>query len=197
MAPLQVQVREFIAAVMVLGTVVSMAMTSAHAQINLNPLCPITGIANFGDSLTDTGNAADAAPFTTDAENPPYGEYFFGQPAKRFGNGRLVNDFFSQALKWPLPEPYFSVPSYNYKYGVNFAEAGATAAFSLTAVNPFSVVPFQIGQFIRFQNSVISAQSQPLGGSIKLPRDSTTFSSISSFHICHYVGSIRSINVLL
>ncbi|CAM6111574.1 unnamed protein product [Calypogeia fissa] len=161
MAPLQVQVREFIAAVMVLGTVVSMAMTSAHAQINLNPSCPITGIANFGDSLTDTGNAADTDLITA-SENPPYGEYFFGQPAKRFGNGRLVNDFFSMGLKWPLPEPYFSVPSFNYKFGVNFAEAGAPVALNLTAANLFSVVPYQIDQFIRFQNSVISAQSQPL-----------------------------------
>lgn len=86
------QVRAF-EAIMVLRVVMSIAMTAVRAEGSLNPLCPI-GFANFGDSLTDTGNTVDAFPFFSDAENPPYGEKFFGKPAKRFSNGRLVPDFF-------------------------------------------------------------------------------------------------------
>ncbi|CAM6085641.1 unnamed protein product [Calypogeia fissa] len=155
-----VQARAF-GALLVLGAVMSIAMlpVSAEQSHHLHPSCP-TGFANFGDSLTDTGNLVDFFPYETDAENPPYGEKFFGKPAKRFCNGRLVPDFISLAFRKPLLEPYFSITSFNYKYGINFAVAGATAAYSLTAQEPISVTPFQTGQFIRFQNSVNASQKQ-------------------------------------
>jgi hypothetical protein len=77
-------------------TVLASVMLMGVAQADYSPwnsVCP-KGIATFGDSLSDTGNAADAFPFFVDAENPPYGQSFFGAPAKRFGNGRIVPDFF-------------------------------------------------------------------------------------------------------
>ncbi|CAM6103423.1 unnamed protein product [Calypogeia fissa] len=154
------QVRAF-GAMMVLGAVMSIAMIPVHAEQNnhLNPSCP-TGFANFGDSLTDTGNLLDFFAYTEAAENPPYGEKFFGKPAKRYSNGRLVPDFFSLAFGKPLLDAYFSVTSFNYKYGINFAVAGATAAYSTIALEPISVTPLQTSQFVRFQNSVIASHNQ-------------------------------------
>jgi hypothetical protein len=54
-----------------------------------------TGFANFGDSMTDTGNSLDAFPLFQNVENNPYGETFFGAPAKRYSDGRLMPNFFS------------------------------------------------------------------------------------------------------
>ena len=59
----------------------------------------------FGDSLTDTGNAAFMAP--PDAHypsaNPPYGETFFHHPTGRFSDGQIFVDFFGQAALGRLP----------------------------------------------------------------------------------------------
>ncbi|CAM6111892.1 unnamed protein product [Calypogeia fissa] len=121
--------------------------------------CP-TGFANFGDSLTDTGNALNAFPFFSDAELPPYGETFFGGPAKRFSDGRVVPDFFSLAFRKPLLDGYFTPTVFNFRHGANFAVAGATAAFSRTAITPFSLTPFQTAQFIRLINSFKTQQQK-------------------------------------
>jgi hypothetical protein len=48
---------------------------------------------NFGDSNSDTGGriAAGFEPML-----PPYGSTFFGGPAGRFSDGRLILDFLSE-----------------------------------------------------------------------------------------------------
>jgi alpha-L-fucosidase len=75
--------------VVLLSALLSTALTPLHAHNT----CP-TGFANFGDSLTDTGNAVNAFALSLDPENSPYGSTFFGKPAKRFSDGRVVPDFF-------------------------------------------------------------------------------------------------------
>jgi hypothetical protein len=57
-------------------------------------------VFNFGDSNSDTGGRV-AAGF--ESIFPPYGSSFFGGPAGRFCDGRLVIDFLSTpALSLPL-----------------------------------------------------------------------------------------------
>ena len=51
-------------------------------------------VFSFGDSLTDTGNAAilpatAGGPFT----NSPYGDTYFHRPSGRASDGRLIIDF--------------------------------------------------------------------------------------------------------
>jgi hypothetical protein len=70
----------------------------------------------------------------------------------------------AQAFRVPLLDPYFSAGSFDYKYGVNFAEAGATAASNSTnSFNPFSVTPYQTNQFIRLKNSGALSQGWDSG----------------------------------
>ena len=52
---------------------------------------PYEAIFNFGDSISDTGNAAfggDSMP-----GNSPYGSTYFKHPSGRLSNGRLIIDF--------------------------------------------------------------------------------------------------------
>jgi hypothetical protein len=56
--------------------------------------CP-EAIFSFGASTSDTGNIEAAFPFRVAPQtNPPYGETFFGRPANRYSDGRLIVDFF-------------------------------------------------------------------------------------------------------
>ncbi|KAJ1256242.1 hypothetical protein BS78_K056400 [Paspalum vaginatum] len=83
----------------------------------------------FGNSLTDTGNAAvfpvtAGGPFTM----PPYGETYFGHPSGRASNGRLIVDFLVEGLKVPQPTPYLTGrTAADFLNGTNFAVGGATA----------------------------------------------------------------------
>lgn len=51
-------------------------------------------IYSFGDSFADTGNADIASPpYNLHFRSLPYGKTFFGLPAGRASDGRLVIDF--------------------------------------------------------------------------------------------------------
>jgi hypothetical protein len=55
---------------------------------NANPL-PYEAIFNFGDSVSDTGNAA----FDYPRDMGPYGSTYFKHASGRMSNGRLIIDF--------------------------------------------------------------------------------------------------------
>ncbi|KAL2337212.1 hypothetical protein Fmac_011658 [Flemingia macrophylla] len=57
---------------------------------NANPL-PYEAIFNFGDSISDTGNAATNHPAMP--SNSPYGSTYFKHPSGRLANRRLILDF--------------------------------------------------------------------------------------------------------
>ncbi|XP_042426392.1 GDSL esterase/lipase At1g31550-like isoform X2 [Zingiber officinale] len=89
-----------------------------------------TAIFSFGDSLADTGNsvAIDGHSANDAATKLPYGETYFGRPTGRFSDGRLIIDFIAQAMGLPFVRPYLAGGSEEeFRHGVNFAVAGATA----------------------------------------------------------------------
>ncbi|XP_020232730.1 GDSL esterase/lipase At5g45910 [Cajanus cajan] len=92
---------------------------------NANPL-PYEAIFNFGDSISDTGNAASQHPAMP--SNSPYGSTYFKHPSGRMSNGRLIIDFIAEAYGLPMLPPYLSLTkAQDIKKGVNFAYAGSTA----------------------------------------------------------------------
>lgn len=90
--------------------------------------CPFNQIYAFGDSFTDTGNAAPTtgSGVFNRASNPPYGSTFFHRSTSRYSDGRLVIDFVAHALSLPFLPPYLD-KNVDASYGVNFAVAGSTA----------------------------------------------------------------------
>lgn len=58
---------------------------------NANPL-PYEAIYNFGDSISDTGNAEKDTKRLMPS-NSPYGSTYFKHPSGRLSNGRLIIDF--------------------------------------------------------------------------------------------------------
>ena len=80
-----------------------LSLSSAHAQ------CHFPAIFNFGDSNSDTGGLSAAF----GQAGPPHGSSFFGSPAGRYCDGRLVIDFIGKTINHStlikLETPPFSV----------------------------------------------------------------------------------------
>ncbi|KAJ7531534.1 hypothetical protein O6H91_14G047900 [Diphasiastrum complanatum] len=116
-------------------------------------------IFSFGDDWADTGNAQALYPAHLEAENLPYGMTYFGKPAHRLSDGRLLIDFFAQAFGMPFLNSYAVgiVPS--LRHGVNFAVAGTTAS-SLTLQVPYPL-SLQVDWLYKFRLDVMAALNQP------------------------------------
>ncbi|KAL6842708.1 hypothetical protein ACP4OV_027552 [Aristida adscensionis] len=88
-----------------------------------------TRILCFGDSIIDTGNFAYASGNSPSAvKELPYGMTYFDRPTGRVSDGRVILDFYAQALGLPLIPP--SMPeegSGQFPNGANFAVLGSTA----------------------------------------------------------------------
>lgn len=82
----------------------------------------------FGDSISDTGNLIRERPNgqTTAFARLPYGQTFFHRPTGRCSDGLLMVDYFAIYFGLPLLNPYLAGGS-DFRHGVNFAVAGATA----------------------------------------------------------------------
>ncbi|RDX83462.1 GDSL esterase/lipase [Mucuna pruriens] len=92
---------------------------------NANSL-PYEAIFNFGDSISDTGNAATH--YRTMPSNSPYGSTYFKHASGRMSNGRLIIDFIAEAYGLPMLPAYLNLTKgQDIKKGVNFAYAGSTA----------------------------------------------------------------------
>ncbi|KAK1666102.1 hypothetical protein QYE76_054261 [Lolium multiflorum] len=86
-------------------------------------------IFSFGDSIIDTGNGAYAG---RNSPGPimhlPYGMTYFQHPTGRISDGRVIVDFYAQALGLPLLPP--SMPQAGtgqFPTGANFAVFGSLA----------------------------------------------------------------------
>ncbi|KAG4996416.1 hypothetical protein JHK82_027222 [Glycine max] len=97
-----------------------------NVNSNVNPL-PYEAIFNFGDSISDTGNAAAYHHVPKDGKSP-YGSTYFKHPSGRLSNGRLIIDFITEAYGLPMLPAYLDLTKgQNIRHGVNFAFAGAGA----------------------------------------------------------------------
>ncbi|XP_065859825.1 GDSL esterase/lipase At1g09390-like [Euphorbia lathyris] len=94
-----------------------------HSQCSKNPV-----VFTFGDSNTDTGA-------------------YFDKPSGRLCDGRLTVDFLCESLNSTYLTPYLEPLKANFRYGVNFAFAGAATT---PKSKPFSL-DIQLLQFIHFR----------------------------------------------
>ncbi|CAO2204102.1 unnamed protein product [Urochloa humidicola] len=107
-------------------------------------------IFSFGDSTIDTGNfvhlIGKAKSMYTE---PPYGMAFFKHATGRACDGRVLIDFYAQALKLPWIPPYLpKKDSGEFPNGANFAVVGATTRgtnFSVPLMNGTVGVTWTLG----------------------------------------------------
>ncbi|KAL0807111.1 hypothetical protein Bca101_099603 [Brassica carinata] len=83
--------------------------------------CHFPAIFNFGDSNSDTGGLSSAF----GQAGPPHGSSFFGSPAGRYCDGRLVIDFIAESLGLPYLSAFLDSVGSNFSHGANFATAGS------------------------------------------------------------------------
>lgn len=100
----------------------SVALSTSKINHQNQKTCDFPAIFNFGDSNSDTGGLAALC----EQVPPPYGETFFGAPAGRFCDGRLVIDFLAESLGLPYLSAYLNSIGSNFSHGANFATAGST-----------------------------------------------------------------------
>ncbi|XP_074573914.1 alpha-L-fucosidase 3-like [Curcuma longa] len=114
--------------------------------------CNFPAIFNFGDSNSDTGGLSAAF----GAAGPPHGETFFGKPAGRYCDGRLVVDFIASSLGLPFLSAYLDSVGTNFSHGANFATAGSTIRppFGTLRQSGFSPIAMdvQTWQFSQFKS---------------------------------------------
>ncbi|XP_044959208.1 GDSL esterase/lipase At1g28600-like isoform X1 [Hordeum vulgare subsp. vulgare] len=110
-----------------MGSIISMALLFVFGVMLLNADVGSCGcfkrIFAFGDSIIDTGNFRTGSMWM-----PPYGGTYFHHPTGRCSDGRLIIDFYAQALGLPLLPP--SGPEENtgkFPTGANFAVWGSFA----------------------------------------------------------------------
>ncbi|KAL2559860.1 GDSL esterase/lipase [Forsythia ovata] len=135
------------------------------------PPCDFPAIFNFGDSNSDTGGLSAAF----GQASPPNGESYFGGPAGRYSDGRLVIDFIAESLALPYLSAYLDALGSNFSHGANFATAGSTIRPQNTTLHQSGFSPFSLNvqyyQFNDFQRRSQIIRSQ--GGVFKgiLPKD--------------------------
>ncbi|GKV37304.1 hypothetical protein SLEP1_g45346 [Rubroshorea leprosula] len=115
--------------------------------------CWFPAIYNFGDSNSDTGGRSAAF----NAISSPNGETFFGHPAGRACDGRLVIDFIAEHLKLPYLSAYLDSVGADFEHGANFATGGSSII--LPGYSPFDL-GIQIAQFIQFKSRTTALYEQ-------------------------------------
>uniref|UniRef100_A0A1D1YVQ0 GDSL esterase/lipase At4g01130 n=1 Tax=Anthurium amnicola TaxID=1678845 RepID=A0A1D1YVQ0_9ARAE len=141
--------RAYAAAALLWWVVVGMHAVPSGAR------CDFRAVFNFGDSNSDTGGFWAAFP----AQSAPWGITFFGRPAGRASDGRLVLDFLAQAVGIPFLSPYLRSIGSNYKHGANYATLASTVllpntSLFVTGISPFSLA-IQLNQMKQFKSGVL------------------------------------------
>ncbi|KAJ0989472.1 hypothetical protein J5N97_007828 [Dioscorea zingiberensis] len=138
----------------VLVASVLLVVLVSFPEVSASP-CDFPAIFNFGDSNSDTGGLSAAfgpAP-------PPNGETFFGAPAGRYSDGRLIIDFIAQSLGLPYLNAYLDSVGTNFSHGANFATAGSTIRRQNTTLFQSGYSPFSL-DVQSWQFSQFKARSQ-------------------------------------
>ncbi|XP_021901141.1 alpha-L-fucosidase 3-like [Carica papaya] len=146
--------------------------------------CDFPAIFNFGDSNSDTGGLSAAF----GQAGPPSGETFFGHPAGRYSDGRLVIDFIAQGLGLPYLSAFLDSVGSNFSHGANFATAGSTIRPQNTTLRQGGFSPIsldvQFTQFSDFHRRSQFVRSQSGGVYEKLlPKDEYFSRALYTFDI--------------
>lgn len=153
---------------------ISMGGQTSGKRLNLDhsSVCQFPAIFNFGDSNSDTG----AVSATFGRLSLPNGQTFFGKPAGRYCDGRLVIDFIAKKLGLPYLSAYLDSIGTNFQHGANFAASGSTiqpadSAILKGHVNPLSL-NIQLLQFEQFKERTAELYAEAKNSHIKsgLPR---------------------------
>ncbi|CAL5051191.1 unnamed protein product [Urochloa decumbens] len=137
------------------------ACASASTAAKMAGSCrKFPAVFNFGDSNSDTGGFWAAFP----AQRGPFGMTYFGRPAGRASDGRLVIDFIAQAMGLPLLSPYLQAIGSDFRRGANFATLASTALLPntsvfVTGISPFSLA-IQLNQMKEFRDRVLSSNGK-------------------------------------
>ncbi|KAE8730183.1 Esterase [Hibiscus syriacus] len=122
--------------------------TPIHLVLAKKP-CQFPAIFNFGDSNSDTGGLSAAfgqAP-------PPNGLSYFGGPAGRYCDGRLVIDFIAESLGLPYLCAFLDSVGTNFSHGANFATAASTVRPQNITLNQGGFSPISLNvQFYEFND---------------------------------------------
>ncbi|KAK8998835.1 hypothetical protein V6N11_070019 [Hibiscus sabdariffa] len=158
---------------------VSTASTRVFPSIN----CYFPAIYNFGASNSDTGGLAAAfIQF-----KPPNGITYFGKPAGRMCDGRLIIDFTAESLKLPFLGSYLNSLAINFKHGANFATAGSTVTFPTNIIPKGRTSPFNLGvQCLQFAQFKIRSQIIRSQGGVYaelMPREEDFAKALYTFDI--------------
>ncbi|OIS95760.1 PREDICTED: GDSL esterase/lipase At3g26430-like [Nicotiana attenuata] len=102
--------------------------------------CDFPAIFNFGDSNSDTGGLSAAF----GQVGPPAGETYFGAPAGRYSDGRLVIDFIAESLGLPHLSAFLDALGSNFSNGANFATAGSTVRPQNTSLHQSGFSPISL-----------------------------------------------------
>ncbi|GAV87010.1 Lipase_GDSL domain-containing protein [Cephalotus follicularis] len=123
--------------------------TFSVSHSHLNGVTFLNAIFNFGDSNSDTGGLSAVfgqAP-------PPHGESYFGAPAGRYCDGRLIIDFIAEYLGLPFLSAYLDSVGSNFSHGANFATAGSTIRPQNTTLRQSGFSPISLDvQFNEFSD---------------------------------------------
>ncbi|CAH2066006.1 unnamed protein product, partial [Thlaspi arvense] len=124
-------------------------LSSSFASSLLSAQCHFPAIFNFGDSNSDTGGLSAAF----GQAGPPHGASFFGQPAGRYCDGRLVVDFIAERLGLPYLSAFLDSVGSNFSHGANFATAGSPIRALNSTLRQSGFSPFSLDvQFVQFSN---------------------------------------------
>ncbi|PPS17188.1 hypothetical protein GOBAR_AA03386 [Gossypium barbadense] len=145
--------------------------------------CQFPAIFNFGDSNSDTGGLSAAfgqAP-------PPNGMSYFGHPAGRYCDGRLVIDFLAESLGLPYLSAFLDSLGTNFTHGANFATAGSTIRPQNTTLHQSGFSPISLNvQFYEFHDFHVRSQIVRKRGGVYetiLPKEEDFSSALYTFDI--------------
>ncbi|GMI70298.1 hypothetical protein like AT3G26430 [Hibiscus trionum] len=146
--------------------------------------CHFPAIYNFGASNSDTGGLAAA--FVQ--PKPPNGETFFGKPAGRICDGRLIVDFTAKSLELPYLSSYLNSLGTNFSHGANFATSSSTIGIPVADIiprgpaSPFSL-EIQVLQFAQFKNRSQIIREQGGVYASLMPREEDFTKALYTFDI--------------
>ncbi|KAE8665016.1 Alpha-L-fucosidase 3 [Hibiscus syriacus] len=163
----------------------------ALSLLNLAPIdlvlakkpCQFPAIFNFGDSNSDTGGLSAAfgqAP-------PPNGFSFFGGPAGRYTDGRLVIDFIAESLGLPYLSAFLDAVGTNFSHGANFATAGSTVRPQNTTLHQSGFSPISLDvqyyEFNDFHRRSLAARKQGGVYEALMPKEGHFSNALYTFDI--------------